>query len=243
MSLTFRTMAGEEYEIPANPAATVADLILTLKETMCVNDEQCNSTNFVLLHEGQRLNPDDTVESLGISDPNDFIIIKPVRAKKAQIRETTPESSSPSQQEQPVQTRRKRYGLPRRDEIKIPDRDPPDFEEKVQILLGIGNFNREDAEKALRVAFFNLDRASLFLISGNIPNAPRAGINSRPWRTRNDQNKPEIVQTFELSEEQMDLIKDLINETGKDFSIVYQTAIACDFKRDETLQCLCTMDD
>lgn len=273
-TLRFRTVTGEEYEIPANPAQTIGDLIVTLQET--INDQKYS--NIILIYQGDTLDPSETVSSIGTVADDDFILIKnSKRRAKAKKENSTPnpepvtteekhttfaekeekpeiakENIAPSSE--PVHRRPKR-GLPRRTEIELPERDPSNFQQLVQALMELGEknkpFKKEDVEKALRVSFFNPDRASAYLFSGNIPEIPEPEVNSRPRRQVNtnrdknqdpnqpksifddDSNKPDM-----LTAEQKELILLVMEDTGKDYGTVLQTAYAVKFNENDLRNCL-----
>lgn len=266
--LRFRTFTGEVFELPANPAQTIGDLIITLQET--INDP--NYTNIILILNGNTLNPSDGVSSIGNIADDEYILVKnSKRRAKAKKENTTPapeekkttfaeeekdkpdgikEQVAPSSE--PVH-RRPRRPLPRRTDLEIPDKDPPDFEQKVQILMELGDksmpFKREDVEKALRVSFFNPDRASLYLFSGSIPDYPEPEVNSRLRKQSNtkdskqDSNQTEnksdeANKPDQLTEEQKNLIMLVMRDTGKDYGTVLQTAYACKFNENDLRNCL-----
>lgn len=244
-NLLFRTFDGQEIELPVNPAQTIDDLIVTIQNTL--NDEKY--ANICLIFKGKRLDPSETVSTIGHVEEGEFIIIKTVKAKakpnaqqtslpegenKKPVFSESPEPISQNQysgpSSQPVHRRPKR-GLPLRTEILVPKSDPPDFDEKVQALveLGDGRFTRENVEKALRVSFFNPDRASTYLFSGNIPDSPEPKVNTPPKKPNDQENSNNDSKFDQLPDEQKELIMILVDETGKDFPLVLQVGFACDF--------------
>lgn len=255
--LRFRTVTGEEFELPANPSQNISDLIITVQETL--NDPKY--TNIILIYQGDTLDPSEKVSSIGTPGEEDFILVKNSKRRAKAKKETPPENEevkSPSFAEneetnlektpssQPVHRRPKR-GLPKRDDIEI-QRDPPDFKERVDALVELGGFDRKDCEKALRMSFFNPDRASAYLFSGNIPDYPQPEVYSRPRKSvnkesgENSNNANQVdddnSRYEQLNQEQKELIILVMRDTGKDFGQVLQTAVACDFNENNLRNCL-----
>ena len=247
-SIKFRTQTGEEIELPANPAMLISDLISLVQVTL--DDEKYAYIN--LVYQGQKLDPSNTVKSIGKIDDGDFIIVKIDRSKgKSKVPKASSEereenktttdqdnntvssnqdqSSAPSSK--PPSNRRPKRGLPLRTEILIPKSDPDDFEQMVSCIMEFEpKFKREDVEKALRVSFYNPDRATAYLFTGNIPNVPEPAVNNPPKK----QDEEDTNSIFEkLSNEERELVLIIADDTRKDFATVLQTAVACEFNEND----------
>ena len=139
-------------EINVNPEATIQDIINILK-----TNEQINNRELELLYRLSPVEPQTNVTALRAQENDVFL-----------IRFKSPQTSEPKTQ------KKKGYGLPPRTGVKVPteEDDPPSFAADVAMLMEMG-FEKEKCEKALRVSFYNPDRATLYLVEGNIPD--RAG--------------------------------------------------------------------
>lgn len=239
--LIFKTNS-KEYAVPANPDATMEDLIEIIRHT---NPEF--PKEFVLIFQGELIDLDAKVGSLGELDPDDSIYVRErtttktsiprhYKTKSTEINTTadTSDLSNMSNQDKPpaprsVPPRRPKRGIPMRDCI-IPSENPPDFEEKVSQLMNFGNFDRESAEKALKGAFFDLDRAAFELFRKAESENEDLTPTKIPSRKSTDSQKGESNGNYSnLKQSEKDLISIMIQETGKDFATVYQLADACGY--------------
>lgn len=218
MTIEFRTIKGESYELEVNPAATVADVIIMLREQM-----QSDTVDFELVFNNQKLDKDTLMENV-VVDPSEFIVIKPVRkvnrpqTDKAQLNRTNSQSYGG----------KSRFRLQR--EQRVTGEDPPNFAEKVAVLMGLG-FSRENCEKALRVSFYNPDRASLYLVSGNVPEVakPEVAKDQPLSNDKEDTQNPNtnLIDGLVKYPSQQAAIEDLIKKTNLDLSTVFQVLKAC----------------
>lgn len=89
----------------------------------------------------------------------------------------------------------------------LPDsggRDPPGFKAKVDQLADMG-FSRGDCERAVRAALGNVDRAAEFLLSGQIPDAPRPMLSTAVIpMSDSDSSEDEVAPEEDEDEDDVD---------------------------------------
>lgn len=130
-------------------------------------------------------------------------------------------------------------GLPEIEGIEIPQYNPPDLEEKIQSLQQLGAFSREICDKALRVSYFDINRAAKFLLKGNVPDSPGDAYGPPPEQGYSIQFDDEGHIILEsLVPEDRESISKIISQKYEDHSLIIQTYYACNRDVDATLQCL-----
>jgi hypothetical protein len=136
--INFRTPDGWAFPLELNPGMAFSDVATILQ------DQLDTSEPLEFFYQGTCLAMDRLVGSLDIST-EEHITVKVTHSRSTA---TVP---------------RPRRPLPQRDVVRhsVP---PPDFYQRVELLMEIGDFSREDCENALRQSFYNPDRASMYLL-------------------------------------------------------------------------------
>ncbi|OHS99537.1 hypothetical protein TRFO_33991 [Tritrichomonas foetus] len=124
------------------------------------------------------------------------------------------------------------FDLPEQSDIEVPTCTPPDFEEKVSTLMELSKSDRESCVKALRLAFFNLDRAAEYLFSGkHLPDKPTVLTYSDEIpEIQLNGGGSSIAATFAKAERVS--ISKLMLETKCDYETVVQVYFAVDKDED-----------
>ena len=120
------------------------------------------------------------------------------------------------------------FDLSYSNQVETPSDTPENFEEQVSNLMDLGPYSHELCEQALRMSYFNIDKAAEFLISGSVPETP-------PIDLYHD-DESDLFLT--LSNDDKEFIRDLIVNHNYDFASVIQCFDACGNNREETLQLL-----
>ena len=198
---------GQETKIEVDESLTVADVCQLL-----VQKENLEGT-IKLIYSDTQLNPTTVFKDIGYD-----------AAKSIQFKV---EPKNP-----PHKSKGLTRALPKRsDKVEKQIRQPENFSELVKNLMemGGGAWTQENCEKALRVALYNVGRASDFLISNNIPDQPTAALSDPP--------KPKPKEPI-LSEEEKQVIK-RIQEKFSDRDIGYldiaQYYVACEKDEEQTI--------
>jgi hypothetical protein len=120
--------------------------------------------------------------------------------------------------------------MPSRSLPEIPTFTPADMAERIDTLaeIGGGRFTREECEMALRLAFFNTERAVGFLVEGMPRKAKGFITESDEPMTLNDG----------LEMRDKEALERLFNATRIDFPMLIQYYLACDRNEQMTLELL-----
>lgn len=124
-----------------------------------------------------------------------------------------------------------KFELNPQSEFEIPSYTPPDFDEKVQNLHDSTGQDKAKCEQALRLAFFNADRAAEYLLSGEeLPERPTilpfTNSSGTNYRHIPDRNQSKVLS--ELKDDEYDAFLKLMKEIDADYSTAIQYFIACD---------------
>jgi hypothetical protein len=103
---------------------------------------------------------------------------------------------------------------------------------KVELLMDLGDFTREQCETALRAASFNSDAASFYLLFGQIPAGETGKVqhlrvlakipSAVSRRTPQPSAHAEVVTPFDrLPEEEQDVIKGLAAEFDESIMTIF----------------------
>ena len=207
----FQGPDGTSVTLDTNPDAFVEDIIFWVRDVFNIPEARpvslfCNKVEL-----------DGSAIFGEVVEPNSCVLVKIP---------TKDDASS-------GQAKRPKRALPPRDGL-VPDKDPDDFETKLTALMEIGEplyedqaELRRDCEKALRMAFYNVDRASMYVISKSIPDVLRSDVERNPesWRSQ----YPDKVAFVE------GLIQQFSN---LDESYVVQICIMCNFEEKECVAIL-----
>jgi len=129
--------------------------------------------------------------------------------------------------------------------------DPPDFDKKLESLIEMG-FIRQQCEKALRAAFYNVDRAAEYLIENKIPEyspsfLPEIEQRKQEFVVNNNSNDIERqtidVNERELSPDERSALSRLYDQFRRnlDKSTILQVFYATDKKETLAADCLKNM--
>lgn len=125
-------------------------------------------------------------------------------------------------------------------EFEIPSYTPPDFDEKVSGLRELTKQTKERCEQALRLAFFNADRAAEYLLSGeDLPERPTIlpfsdGKSNHKFMPDRSQSK--ALQNF--TDDEIATLQRIMDTTNTEFSMAVQYFVACEKKEEPTLEVL-----
>ena len=207
MRLLFIASSGK-VELDVNPSSTIGDLINLIQAHPQFTGQEVEIRYKLKVPPSESLLTD-----LGVCEGDNFI----VACKKCSENGQKP--------------KRKGFKFPCRSDVKAQTKedDPPSFEADVANLMEMG-FPREDCEKALRVSFYNPDRASMYLVTGAIPK------DAVPEKF--DKDERETSSTQQLSPEDQKIIKDISNELGIQVADVTQYYFACDKDPEKTKACI-----
>ena len=120
------------------------------------------------------------------------------------------------------------FDLEYSNQVETPNFTPAGLEEQISNLMSLGPYSHSLCEQALRMSYFNIDKAAEFLISGSVPDSPPIDL------YHEDENDP----FSKLSNEDKEFIRDLIFNYNYDFSSVMQCFDACEKSHEGTLQLL-----
>lgn len=195
---------GISIELDVNPTDKIGDIIKVLKTR-----PEIQNNDVQLIYKLKPQQPETTLKELNAQDNDVFIMEIKAQQKRRPVR-----------------------SLPSRSDIKIPTEadDPPNFEEDVASLMELG-YPKSDCETALRVSFYNVDRACIYLVEGNIPK--RAGPEHLGHSTT-----PKINFLDRFSPEDLAVIAQLANEVGLDQIEVAQCYAACEKNVEKTRNCI-----
>lgn len=139
------------------------------------------------------------------------------------------------------------YDITTQSEVRIPDYNPPDFDQKVTQLMELGKdtpeasqtFSKERCEKALRLAYFNIQRAAEYLLTfPELPSKPTTmpfPPNFKPGDIfMPAKESSPILRNY--TQEEYNTLKSILQETKADFATGVQMFEACDRNRDLTIQ-------
>ena len=199
-------------DLNVNPSATIQDIIDILK-----TNEQINNRDLELLYRLSPVDPKTPLTETGAQENDVFLI----RFKSPDNSQTKPK-------------KKKGFGLPPRTGVKLPTQkdDPPTFDADVQMLMEMG-FPKDKCEKALRVSFYNPDRATLYLVENNIPD--RAGPEN--FGVASPDSGPQNVLA-QFKPEDLEIINKLANELHMDTVEVSQYYIFNDKNYEKTKKCI-----
>jgi hypothetical protein len=197
MRLIFHSSEGD-IDLDVNPKSKIGDLIKTLKAL-----EMFFNKDIEILYKLKQQEPETSLEDLGVKDGGTFL----VRLK------TVKSEANPN---------KKKRKMPSRSDVKeiSKESDPPTFERDVESLMEMG-FPREDCERALRFAFYNLDRASMYLVTKTIP----------------QKLSPENVDKGPTS-----TVDPLESITPEELGEIHKLADELNIERLEAVQCFCACD-
>jgi len=209
MNISFNSLSGFSCSSVFNPSATIYDVECYLKTQLPAEEQE-----FQLYYNRIPLGPNTEIKDLNVKE-NDYILIRAIKDNEKEKKPLT----------------RKKIGLPPREELRIPENDPDNFDEDVATLMEMG-FNRADCERALRMSFYNLDRASYYLANGNIPSRIGPEVNMDKFHS----NKADV------NEKDLQIIEEIIAETGEEKAIVVQTYLCFEKNAEKTIKCLLNED-
>lgn len=223
MKICFKTITGKKYEIELDPSQSILDV-----KSILQNDYKISGT-ISLLYQSKILDDSQTIKSINLTE-NSFIVIY---TRKLPPKKNTTDSAKENQSiienkvdkndgssnlsDHEINTQTKEEQSETSDALKyihstpiknffdnIQHNDPPDFHEKVEQLKVLG-YGEYDCEEALRAAFYQLDVASDYLCSGNIPKFSPLNLEETLASLQNNEEEDEEDnQTVEY-------IKDLLN--------------------------------
>ena len=114
-------------------------------------------------------------------------------------------------------------------------KDPPNFQDLVLHLTDMG-YPKDMCEKALRVSFYNIDRAAELLVMKSDPEKKQ-----QPAAVKHTtQSMAEIPMPFTL--EDIKNISEISKECDFPEKTTMQVYLACDKNKKSTQKCLCTME-
>lgn len=125
-------------------------------------------------------------------------------------------------------------------EFEIPSYTPPDFDQKVSDLHDLTGQEKERCEQALRLAFFNADRAAEYLLSGeDLPERPTIlpfsdGKSNHKFMP--DKSQSRALQNY--TDEQIETLQRIMDTTNTEFSMAIQYFEACDKDEEATMRVL-----
>jgi hypothetical protein len=113
---------------------------------------------------------------------------------------------------------------------EIPSFTPPDMDDRIEKLYQFwpGHFTKEQCEHALRMGFFNADRAVAYLFDG-IPEEVEGFIT---------ENEEPLSIDDGLTKADKESLERLFNQTRIDLPMLVQYYIACDRDEERTLEVL-----
>ena len=106
---------------------------------------------------------------------------------------------------------------------------PANFDVMIANLMDLGPYSREEAEHALRVSYFNIDRAAGFLVQGNVPESRASYIYDDIERA---------LDGGQSTAGEKEVLRRLFNKTKVDIPLLVQYYAACDHDEEETLRCI-----
>lgn len=131
-------------------------------------------------------------------------------------------------------------------EFEIPSYTPPNFEENVKKLMELDqNLTEEKCSRALRLAFFNPDRAAEYLLSGEeLPERPTIlpFTNSSGLRYNPIPDRSQSPILNELTDDEIQKLQNAMNITQANYSIAIQVFLATGKKEDDTISILKSME-
>ena len=241
VELAFRFPNGKVTKIHMNTSQTVLEAKMKLA-ALTNNSEQ----NIELIYKSRELRNEKTLAQSLIKESDVIrVIIKPSKPKpKPIVQHPTPKEQSTEARGQ-LPPRKCEYD-PSKSE------DPPNFENSVDILEQFG-FERELCKKALRAAFYCLDRAADYLFSDSIPEELPADVQELN-KQRDELCKdysPENIErrSIPLLNQKPDLTPDDINnleqlkDLGFPMDLVVQCYDACQHDLQQTAFCLTNIKD
>jgi hypothetical protein len=200
-----RSRSGLEYELDVNKAFQFADIEKTLNAFSQLDRDR----DLDLFFKGARVDKSRTLGELGVQDGDTLVF--GIAALN-----------------------RREYAIAGREQVSRNRSEPPDFGRKVELLMGLGDFSREQCEAALREASFNPDTASYYLLTNQITGAGpvvegrlsgRVEIPVAVPKVKREEKKAEdeAPLPFErLSEKDKEDIREIAAECGSDIGTVYQ---------------------
>jgi hypothetical protein len=201
--LSFRISGGAVHELPYNPAALFQELAAQLQYQM----DTAVPLAFYL--RGQPLSMTAQVSDVPIRATDYITVLRP---------------SDPHGHATSARGYRETRALPPRDELPDLAQEPPDLSEKVGVLmeLGAGLFSVEQCQAALRSAFYNPDRATMYLFAAPAPEPREHTAEGRSPIAPGD----------------ADVVQEIAEETSRDPRIVAQVYIMANRDRDNTYRTL-----
>ena len=208
----FKVADGTVKQLDINPSAEVQDIFEWLREVFQIPDHKAIS----LSYNGQNLENNVVFGDVVPTNAEVSVKITTVHAEGAK--------------------RRSRRDLPARDGAKLPTNDPDDFNQKVAALMEIADDSepqdelRTRCEKALRMAYYNVDRAGLYVLSRQIPDK------RRPEIERNQRDGDNWRQQYP---DKIDFIKQFLEKySDLPQSVVVQICAGCEFDEEKCDQFL-----
>ncbi|OHT15909.1 Ubiquitin family protein [Tritrichomonas foetus] len=187
VSIHFKTIAGQQYTIEADPTATISELKKILAQQNGFNESTITfAFKSKVLEESATIAEIEYTEDLFIvlfirkNIPKKTAVIpKSKNANNEKSTEASKEESSIKNKDPTI------HNTPLRIEpaqqihtspLKIfqpnTENDPPDFNEKVETLKAMG-YDQPECESALRASLYQVELAAEYLVSGNIPEIPQ----------------------------------------------------------------------
>lgn len=130
----------------------------------------------------------------------------------------------------PDKQRAKRHGIPKRTDIKQNEEPPADYNQRVARLQELG-YQKDEVEKALKVSFYNADRAYEFLSAGQIPSSPTSALPKQQYT-------PEQKQAIHNIRSRLAELKHPMDHTT-----IVQVYEMVNMKEEEALQILMNLDN
>jgi UV excision repair protein RAD23 len=204
MKITIRTLQNTTFPVEGVESA---DTVLALKQKISTIKPESAVERQKLIHSGRILVDDKSLSSYDIKD-GDFIVMM--------ITKPPPSQPAPQATQSPQPAKESKLKSP----APIPSSSAPseEFKSAVGRITEMG-FDNEEATRALKAAFMNVDRAVEYLTSGNIPEAsPQEGDGASsshvllPAELEALKNSPQFQQLRAAVQQNPDLIYDILEQ-------------------------------
>ena len=251
MQIKFRLVTGKSVTLDLEPSSPISDIKIKLGEYF-----QIDPNTIKLLAGNRPVKDNSNLSDLNIA-PNAIIQIITIKKspKPTSFNSMHPKPFSSfedmpitASSEDAIRMKRPPIGLPPRS-CQLNTRgtkDPKNFPATVKMLVEMG-FEKDKCEKALRAAFYNVDRAAEYLVENKIPDTTCDDLKeiqeSRDHLCESAQcaTQAKTEETFaQLTKEQKASIFKL-SYLGYPRETVIQVYMACDMDESVASSCLLSM--
>lgn len=203
------------------------DTVQAIKEKLSYELGQLATSVHLKYHD--RLLEDEEVLQKAITDQNDPVVI-----------ECDDDFSDDDEDDGNELVNTENFELNPQSEFEIPSYTPDDFEVRVKDLKELTGAEEDKCRQALRLAFFNADRAAEYLLTGeDLPERPTIlpyANSENNYKPMPDRSQSRALKDF--TDEQIETLQKIMNETNTDFSTAIQVFVACDKDKENTINIL-----